>query len=305
MPRFVEIPFSDSKEFESYVCDYFSIQYSTEFATYGSAGQNQYGIDGLHYSPSNNSKVHVIQCKNWNAKELKLSDILADIEKTKNLKVKFDVFHFVTSSKKNTKLQDEIANNLEKLTNNFSFDFQIHYYSDFFNDSLRHRNIVNKYFPMFLNEKESPQMRDTKSLLMLARFIESPFVDIPHYISRARMNETPAYSSLECLSTFQQTMPDGIFYDPKLNEYVEIFLDYIERIDHYRISYYEFKHDLNIPRLFHLKYIGKPEEYNAIVTKIENLIENFSETFKRFLSYIKRNHYDFDIFKNYYVPPNI
>lgn len=305
MPQFVEIPFSDPKEFESYVCDYFSIKYSTIFNTYGSAGQDQYGIDGLHYSPSNNGKVHVIQCKNWNTKELKLSDIIEDIKKTEKLKVKFDVFHFVTSSKKNTKLQDDIANNFTKLTNNYSFDFQIHYYSDFFNDSLKHKSIVNKYFSMFLNEEESPQQRDTKSLFMLARFIESSFVDIPYYISRARLKETPAYTSLECLSTFQQTMPGGIFYDTKLNEYVESFVDYIEKIDYYRVPNFEFIYDKKIPRLFHLKYIGRAESYNTIVTIIDNLIDDFSVEFKVFLSYIKKNYYDFDVFKNYYIPPNI
>ncbi|AMG99252.1 hypothetical protein AL485_08745 [Serratia liquefaciens] len=301
MPLYEEINFSNAKEFESYVCDFFSIKYQTKFDTYGTSGQNQYGIDGLHYSPNPDGKKHVIQCKNWNSKELKLSDIKSDIEKTKNLNIKFDVFHFVTSSKKNTKLQDDIANNIQELTNNFQFSFEIHYYSDFFNESLNYDSICNKYFPVFIKKQETEKSRDTEYLLMLARYIESSFVDIPYYISKARTMETPGYSSLSCLTTFHDTVSGGVFYDAKLNEYIEIFLEYIERIDNFRIPHFEFRPNMNTSRLFHLVYIGNPVDYDYISEKIERLIDNFVETFKRFLSYIKSKYFNFDIFKNYYI----
>ncbi|HBZ3690863.1 TPA: restriction endonuclease, partial [Klebsiella pneumoniae] len=99
MSYFEPVLFSDPKEFERYVCEYFSILYDTRFSTYGTPGQNQNGIDGLHFGPSNDGKKHVIQCKNLNYSDLTLQIIQDDINKAKELKVEFDVFHFVTSAK--------------------------------------------------------------------------------------------------------------------------------------------------------------------------------------------------------------
>lgn len=301
MPQILEIQFADSKEFESYVCDYFSIKYSTNFTTYGSAGQNQYGIDGLHYSPTTDEKTHVLQCKNWNTRDLKVSDILADVEKVKHLNINFDIFHFVTSSKKTTKLQNDIVNNIAKLTNGFQFKFEIHFYSDFFNESLTYKSIANKYFKVFLDTDDTPKQRDTNSLIMLAKEIESSFINIPYYISQVTTTETPAYTSLVSFKFLKESLPGGVFYDPKLNKYVEIFIEYLDRIQEYRVGNFTFELLQGTESTFKMKYTGKYENYYNIRMKIEGLSENFAETFKRFVSYIKQNYYDFDIHKKYFV----
>ncbi|PZD63537.1 MULTISPECIES: hypothetical protein [Pantoea] len=302
MPNLKQINFSDDKEFERYVCEYFSLKYGANFTTYGSSGQEQKGIDGFNYAPFSDGKRHVIQCKNWVSKKLKIENILDDLNKTDGLGIEFNAFHFVTSAKKETKLQDDITNNLNLLTKNHTIEFNILYYSDFFDDSLQYESIRNKYFsPLFSNSANSnPVKRDTDNLIMLANFIDSSFINIPFEISNAHSQETPAYSSLSNIEAMNNLLYEGVFYDQKLNDYLKSFEEYIERIDDYRIQYYEFLANMNSPGHYHLRYTGRYEDLPLVRNHLVALVDNFSETFKRFNGYLKNNYYNFDLYKNYY-----
>ncbi|HDX8337377.1 TPA: hypothetical protein ROU65_004246 [Raoultella ornithinolytica] len=305
MSYFEPVLFSDPKEFERYVCEYFSILYDTRFSTYGTPGQNQNGIDGLHFGPSNDGKKHVIQCKNLNHSDLTLQIIQDDINKAKELKVEFDVFHFVTSAKKKTKIQNDISNNMDVLTNNNYYEFEIHFYSDFFNDSIKIKEIVDKYFNFLSTTTvESKYKRDISNIVRLAKGIDSAFVDVPYYISIANKVITPAYSTLEAINYFDCRTSSCGFYDQKLNLYIEMFIDYRERINRYHLFYtYEPSRSESEFGFLNLVYNGERNELSCIKGHLLNLVENFSETFQGFVTYIRDNYYEFEIHKNYYIYP--
>ncbi|HCB1371884.1 TPA: hypothetical protein MYO05_001034 [Klebsiella pneumoniae] len=305
MSYFEPILFSESREFERYVCDYFSILYNTRFSTYGTPGQRQYGIDGLNFGPSSDGKKHVIQCKNLNYSDLTVDIIQGDINKAKELKVEFDVFHFVTSANKKTKIQDDISNNMAALTNNNDYEFEIHFYSDFFNDSIKIKEIVDKYFDLFSRTTvESKHTRDVSNIIRLAKCIDSSFVNVPYYISIANTVITPAYLTLESINYFDDRTTSCGFYDQKLNSYIEMFIDYRERINRYHSFYiHEPSRSESEVGFFNLVYDGERSELSCIKGHLLNLVENFSETFHGFVSYIKDNYYEFDIHKNYYIYP--
>ncbi|EMY8146224.1 TPA: hypothetical protein N3F83_005809 [Klebsiella variicola subsp. variicola] len=303
MSHFEPIQFSEYREFERYVIDYFSILYNTRFSTYGTPGQEQYGIDGLHFGPLSDGKRHVIQCKNLNYSDLTIEIIQKDINKLKELKVEFNVYHFVTSAKKKTKIQNDISNNMDVLTSNNKYEFEIHFYSDFFHDSLQYKKIKDRYFKPFYNDvSKGCHEKDIESLESLAMCIDSSFINLPYYISQVKIARTSAYNTLVLIREFSESVPGGVFYDIKINEYMDMFVDYIDRIYSFS-SYYEFIFRKQENNDVYLNYIGSKEEYGNVNGHMDGLAENFAYTFKQFISYLKDNYPSFDLRKNYYINP--
>ena len=161
MAKYQLPPLKDEKLFEELTCDLFNFVENTstyeniDFQTFGVKGQNQKGIDVF----SSKTKT-VIQCKlksigrkdNTIRKTL-IQDINTDLEKSKNLKIDFDKFVFVSTFRDDAQIQ-EYLNQIKKEQ---ELPFHLYYWGwDTIAKYIEQSDaILRKYFPQFIKKTKA------------------------------------------------------------------------------------------------------------------------------------------------------
>lgn len=96
------------QDFELLCKDAMNKKLSLDFLQFGRPGQKQKGIDFYAVDYSNNVKI-AIQCKKTD--KLTMKQIEEDIEKIKNLTIPIKMLYFMTSSNRDSILQEQTASN--------------------------------------------------------------------------------------------------------------------------------------------------------------------------------------------------
>lgn len=148
----------DEKIFEELICDLFNFIENTssyqniDFQIFGVKGQNQKGIDVF----STKTKT-VIQCKlksigrnDETIRKKLIQDINTDLEKTKDLKIDFEKFIFISTFRDDTQIQ-EYLNQIEKAQ---ELPFHLYYWG--WDTITKHieqsETLLHKYFAKFVKK---------------------------------------------------------------------------------------------------------------------------------------------------------
>lgn len=138
------------EKFEDLVCDIMRYKLSCwNLQRYGRSGQKQHGIDIIG---NNAQDIFVIQCKHYPNNTLSKGEIDRTLEKINSSQFKIQRLFIVTSSERDTQIQDYILTlNLRGL---FAFKIEIYFWEDLVAWLGDYPDIAYKYFSHFFQAKQ-------------------------------------------------------------------------------------------------------------------------------------------------------
>lgn len=143
-------PIGNEEKFQELICDIFNeIDKTNSYKVFGRKGHNQKGIDVF-----SSEKNTVIQCKKKDSQRKEIvikkeltDDFKSDIEKSKNLKVKFDRFYFTSTFKDHPDLDEYCESLMEE--NKTSYEIAYWGWDTIAKKIIDSQLLLKKYYPNF------------------------------------------------------------------------------------------------------------------------------------------------------------
>lgn len=293
--------------FEDFSLSFLSEKYNLDFTRFGRSGQCQNGIDGLTYYKPDHDKIDVVQCKNYNKTKLRYKIISKDVDEILKSNLSINTIYYITSDERSSKIQKEIVNLVRKLKSENNINFIFMHYDDMFSSLDLYPKLVKMYFPQFSFSKFSTRDKDIKLLNSIYTAINCPPLQFKKHIensltfhSEVMRNFTEAlYSKLPEYPYVDDgkseiTTELKIFYDWRLNRFFDYFNSIVMQID--TLTSLNFSYSLK-NNLFYI--YPNPEmdffERKMAYSKLRSHVDNLTETYSIFLSYIRNNYIEIDI----------
>ncbi|HBV7915739.1 hypothetical protein [Klebsiella quasipneumoniae] len=293
--------------FEDFSLSYLSEKYNLDFTRFGRRGQRQDGIDGLTYYIPDNDKIDVVQCKNYNKTILQYNIIAKDVDAILNSTLSIKTIYYITPGERSSKIQKEIVNLVKRLKFENDITFIFMHYDDMFSSLDLYPKLVKMFFPQFSFSKFSTKDKDIKLLNSIYKAIDcSPFQlkkhienslsfhsEVMRNFTEALYSELPEYPYVDDGKSETATELK-IFYDWRLNRFFDYFNSIVMQID--TLTSLNFSYSLK-NNLFYI--YPNPEmdfsERKMAYSKLRTYVDNLTETYSIFLSYIRNNYIEIDI----------
>lgn len=159
MPTFSEskMPKPESwMEFESICADLLREMWGDPYVKrYGKQGNSQNGIDILG-EPDHLTKGSAgAQCKRKNEQKLRFSKVEEEVEKAEEFDPPLREFLMMTTSDKNSKLEDKVRKLSEERQEEGKFPVRILFWEDICLKLSNHQDLMVKHFPQFVENPDS------------------------------------------------------------------------------------------------------------------------------------------------------
>lgn len=293
--------------FEEFSLSYLSEKYNQNFTRFGRGGQPQDGIDGLTYYNTDNDKIDVVQCKNYDKTTLQYGKILKDVDKILKSTISINTIYFITSSERSSKIQKKIVNLVSRLKSENDINFIFMHYDDMFSSLDLYPNLVKMFFPQFSFTKFSTKDKDIKLLNSIYTAINCPPLQLKKHIENSLnfhsevmrdfteilYSRLPEYPYVDDGKS-ETTTELKIFYDWRLNRFFDYFNSIVIQIDTLASLNFNYSLKNNLFYIYPNPEMGLSERKLAY-SKLRAYVDNFTETYSIFLSYVRNNYIEIDI----------